>query len=76
MVDRYDDELGFTSMARTTGFTGATLARMVARGEIAGKGLYMAEEIVTGPLFDKLVDELAGFNVQFSLTTETGVPLG
>jgi len=76
MVDRYDDELGFTSMARTTGFTGATLARMVARGDIAVKGLYMAEEIITGPLFDKLVNELARFNVRFNLTTETVAPLG
>jgi len=38
MVDRYDEVLGFTSMARTTAFTGAIVGRMVARGEIKARG--------------------------------------
>lgn len=71
MVDRYDDELGFTSMARTTAFTGAIVGRMAARGEIRGQGLRTPEQLVTGHLFDRLVDELAAAGVLFSMTSRS-----
>jgi lysine 6-dehydrogenase len=71
MVDRYDKVLGFTSMARTTAFTGAIVARMVARGDIKAKGMTTPEQVITGPLFDRLVDDLAAVNVRFDITTET-----
>jgi lysine 6-dehydrogenase len=71
MVDRYDDLLGFTSMARTTAFTGAIVARMIARGEIKAKGLFTPEQVITGPLLDRLLTELAAVNVRFEETTET-----
>jgi lysine 6-dehydrogenase len=70
MVDRYDEVLGFTSMARTTAFTGAIVARMVARGEIKARGWKTPEKLVTGPLFDTLVRELAQAKVLFDITTE------
>ncbi len=70
MVDRYDDQLGFTSMARTTAFTGAIVARMIARGDLTAQGLLTPEQVVTGPLFHKLVDELAAAGVRFDMTTE------
>jgi lysine 6-dehydrogenase len=70
MVDRYDEELDFTSMARTTAFTGAVVARMVARGDIKTKGFVTPEKILTGKLFDKLVADLAAANVRFEMTTE------
>jgi lysine 6-dehydrogenase len=70
MVDRYDDTLGFTSMARTTAFTAAIVARMIARGEIRAKGLLTPELIITGPLLDRLLHELAAVNVRFEETTE------
>jgi len=70
MVDRYDETLGFTSMARTTAFTGAIVARMVARGGIKAKGMTTPEQVITGPMFDRLVDELAAVNVRFDITTE------
>lgn len=76
MVDRYDDALGFTSMARTTGFTGAIIARMIARGDLKVKGMFMSEQAVFGPLFDMLVSELATAGVRFTLTTEKVEPLG
>jgi lysine 6-dehydrogenase len=69
-VDRYDEDLGFTSMARTTGFTGAIVARMAARGEIKSRGMFNPEQIITGPLFDKLLSDLAAMGIQFDLTTE------
>jgi lysine 6-dehydrogenase len=71
MVDRYDDVLGFTSMARTTAFTGAIVARMMARGDIQAAGYRTPEQVVAGPLFDTLLDELAAANVRLELTTET-----
>jgi lysine 6-dehydrogenase len=76
MVDRYDEEFGFTSMARTTAMTGAIVARMVARGDIQARGFITPEQVITGPLFDKLVDELAALNVRFEMTTEKSKVLG
>ncbi len=75
-VDRYDTVLGFTSMARTTGFTGAIIARMVARGDVPAKGTFMSEQVIFGPLFGALVSELAAAGVRFTLTTKTVEPLG
>ena len=75
-VDRYDDVLGFTSMARTTGFTAAIIARMIARGDLKVKGMFMSEQAVFGPLFDMLVSELAAAGVRFTLTTTKVEPLG
>ncbi|MCL4300617.1 MAG: saccharopine dehydrogenase NADP-binding domain-containing protein [Anaerolineae bacterium] len=70
MVDRYDETTGFTSMARTTAFTGAIITRMVARGEIPERGLLTPEQVITGPRFERLVGELAAAKVSFTLTTE------
>ena len=70
MVDRYDEVLGFTSMARTTAFTGAIVARMIARGDIKATGFLMPEQVVVGPLLDTLLDELAAASVQLEITTE------
>jgi len=74
-VDRYDEELGFTSMARTTGFTGAIVARMAARGDLKAKGMLNPEQVITGPLFDRLVQDLAAMDIRFDLTTEQTEPL-
>jgi lysine 6-dehydrogenase len=68
MVDRDDEELGLTSMARTTGFTAGILVRMIARGEIVARGLFTPERLIVGPLFDRLVDELAGAGIYFDRT--------
>ncbi|HUW13901.1 MAG TPA: saccharopine dehydrogenase C-terminal domain-containing protein [Anaerolineae bacterium] len=70
MVDRYDEKLGFTSMARTTAFTGAIVARMIPRGDLRARGLFTPEQVVSGPLLDSLLAELAAVNVRFEETTE------
>ncbi|RLC74194.1 MAG: hypothetical protein DRI81_14195 [Chloroflexi bacterium] len=70
MVDRYDEELGFTSMARTTAFTGAIVARMIARGDLQASGLLPPEQVITGILFDRLMEELAAVNIKFDLKAE------
>ncbi len=70
MVDYYDRTLGFTSMARTTAFTGAIVARMIGRGDISATGLYTSEELVAGPLLDRMLEELAAAGVHFDLSTQ------
>jgi lysine 6-dehydrogenase len=70
MVDRYDEELGFTSMARTTAMTGAIVARMIARGDIKAQGFVTPEKVITGKAFDILMDELAAAGMRFEMTTE------
>jgi lysine 6-dehydrogenase len=70
MVDQYDEKLGFTSMARTTAFTGAIVARMIGRGDLRGKGLFTPEQVITGPLLERLLDELSALNVRFEETEE------
>ena len=70
MLDRYDETLGFTSMARVTAFTGAIVARMIARGDIDAKGWVTPEKIITGKRFDGLVKELAEQGVTFTVTKE------
>ena len=74
-VDRYDEELGFTSMARTTGFTGAIVARMAARGDLQGQGMFNPEKVITGPRFERLVEDLAAMGIRFDLTTVKGKAL-
>lgn len=71
MVDRYDEELGFTSMARVTAYTGAIVARMIARGDLQAAGWVTPEKVITGPLFDRLVEELADAGVVFTVTRES-----
>ncbi|MFN8468673.1 MAG: saccharopine dehydrogenase C-terminal domain-containing protein [Caldilineaceae bacterium] len=70
MLDRYDETLGFTSMARVTAFTGAIVARMIARGDIDAKGWVTPEKVITGKHFDRLVKELAEQGVTFTVTKE------
>ncbi len=40
MIDRYDEQYGLTSMGRTTGYTGAIVARMIAGGMLKAKGIF------------------------------------
>jgi lysine 6-dehydrogenase len=75
LIDQYDETLGFTSMARTTAFTGAIVARMIARGDIQGSGLVSPEKLIAGAPFERLVNELAAAGVCFRVTTEQEQPL-
>ena len=75
MVDRYDPVLGFTSMARTTAFSGAIVARMIARGELRAVGAIPPEQVISGPLLVRLVEELAQLGVHFALQLEKSTSL-
>lgn len=58
MVDLYDEDKGITSMAKTTGYTAAIIARMLARGDIQKKGIQWPVRIIKGKLFEELMDSL------------------
>lgn len=70
MVDRYDEETGFTSMARTTAFTAAIAARMAARGDLPHPGpLFITpEQAIYGDRYQMLIEELDRMGVRFSIS--------
>ncbi|MCP4357295.1 MAG: hypothetical protein GY796_04670 [Chloroflexi bacterium] len=73
MVDRYDEETGFTSMARTTAMTGTIVARMIAKGLLkAGDRPFVSpEKVIDGRLFDHLMAELEMANMHIEMTVQT-----
>lgn len=66
MLDRYDEKYGTTSMGKTTGFTAAAVARMVARGEVAGRGTIAPETAVKGERVEELLSDLRERGVEVS----------
>jgi lysine 6-dehydrogenase len=68
MVDFYDEEKAITSMAKTTGYTAAIVARMVGRGEIKTPGIQWPVRIIRG---DLLSDLLSGLRLRGVEITET-----
>jgi lysine 6-dehydrogenase len=68
MVDFYDEEKAITSMAKTTGYTAAIVARMVGRGEIKTPGIQWPVRIIRG---DLLLDLLSGLRARGVEITET-----
>jgi len=72
MVDRYDHNTGFTSMARTTAFTGAVVARMIASGKLtAGEDpIVTPEKVISGSSFDLLIAELEEMNMHIEITVK------
>ncbi len=63
LLDDYDEENNVTSMGRTTGFTAATVARMLGRGEIAGAGVLPPESALGAKEVRRLLSELASKGV-------------
>ena len=68
MVDYYDEEKNVTSMARTTGYTAAIVARMLGRGAIKEKGIQWPVRVIKGGLFRELVGELRRRGVEITET--------
>lgn len=67
MVDRYDEPTRLTAMARTTSFTAASVARMIGRGELSGRGVLAPEQALTGPLVERLHADLAAMGIVFTM---------
>ncbi len=70
MIDRFDEETGFTSMARTTAFTAAIAARLAARGDLPHPGgpFVTPEQAIYGDGFDTLIGELDRMGVRFRIS--------
>ena len=68
MVDYYDEHENITSMARTTAFTGAIAAMILAEGRIDRAGVVPPETCFTGRNFSTLLRRLAEKNVRISRT--------
>ncbi len=68
LFDEYDDVTGFSSMARTTGFTCAAAAHLVATGKYARKGIIVPEFIGEDKkAFDFIMDYLKQRNVVYKV---------
>jgi lysine 6-dehydrogenase len=58
MVDYYDEVKKITSMAKTTSYTAAIIARMLGRGEITERGLFTPVKVIRGKVLRRLLEEL------------------
>lgn len=71
LLERFDEASGSSAMSRTTGFPCAIAARMIARGEIAEKGVLPPEILGKHePLFQGFMAGLAERGVRFTQTVE------
>ncbi|MBU7046989.1 MAG: hypothetical protein HXS54_11200, partial [Theionarchaea archaeon] len=68
MVDFYNEKEKITSMARTTGYTAAIIARMLARGDISQKGIQWPVRIIKGNLFKELMSCLRERGIEVTET--------
>lgn len=58
MVDRYDETLHITSMARTTGITCSVVAEILARRIFSDIGFFAPEKAIRGIYYDTLIEGL------------------
>jgi lysine 6-dehydrogenase len=64
LIDRYDSDTGISSMARTTGFTCAAIARIVAQGMYRHPGVSAPEHLGMRPdCYERVVEDLAARGV-------------
>ena len=71
MVDYYDEENNVTSMAKTTGYSAAIIARMLGRGAIKKKGIQWPVRVILGDLFEELLTKLRERGVEITETVTT-----
>ncbi len=64
MWDEADTTLGFSSMARVTGFPAAIGAVMIAQGKIKERGIVPPEDCIYGPLYAEFMAELEKRNIR------------
>lgn len=71
LLDRYDTERGVTSMARTTGYTCAVAARLVAEGSYRHPGISPPEYLgARADIYKALMAGLTARRINFSHRTE------
>jgi saccharopine dehydrogenase-like NADP-dependent oxidoreductase len=71
LYDEYDAMTGQSSMARTTGYPCAIVARMLARGEIAERGILPPELLGRQPgMLERVTNELHARGVNITLNVD------
>lgn len=71
LLDFYDKATHATSMARTTAFPCAIVARMLARGEITHTGVIPPEHLAKNPgMLDRVLEELRARGVRYTAHSE------
>jgi len=69
IFDRYDSETGISSMARTTGYTCTSVARLLLEGNLESKGISPPEYIGAIPGYnDRILKMLGGKNITIQVT--------
>jgi len=69
VFDRYDYKTNTSSMARTTGYTCTSVARLVLQGKLKSKGICPPEYIGAIPgYYDKIINMLKQKNINIKLT--------
>lgn len=58
MVDFFDSENQYTSMAKTTSFPASIAAQMIASGKITQRGVLFPENVFQGDLFRPFIKAL------------------
>ncbi|HLT57827.1 MAG TPA: saccharopine dehydrogenase C-terminal domain-containing protein [Limnochordales bacterium] len=58
MVDLYDEERGYTSMAKTTGFPAVIVTEWLAQGRLPERGFLAPEQLLAGDRFDPFLAAL------------------
>ncbi len=72
MIDRYDPKTGMTSMARTTGYTATTVARLVRQGGFDRHGISPPEYLgASSSCVNFLLDGLAARGIVYRESIET-----
>jgi len=59
MIDRFDPEKKYTSMAKTTAFPASIVGQMIVSGKIARKGIVFPEQVLADGLFPPFKEGLA-----------------
>jgi lysine 6-dehydrogenase len=68
MVDFFDEEKNYTSMAKTTSFPASIAAQMILNGNITQRGVVFPEEIFIGELYEPFIEALKSRGVLISQT--------
>jgi lysine 6-dehydrogenase len=66
MVDYYDSEKDYTSMAKTTSFPASIAAQMIVSGKIDQRGVIFPEDVFHDELYEPFIEELAARGVVLS----------
>jgi lysine 6-dehydrogenase len=66
MVDYYDSDKEYTSMAKTTSFPASIAAQMLVSGKIIQRGVLFPENVFDDALFEPFIQELAARGVVLS----------